>query len=80
MRKILAVVWFQHNRFNFGIVITQNSIGEHKAWIGIAFGINEKIDMINIAENGAKFPLTAARMAINESGKDLHGSDVIEVP
>lgn len=78
MRKIMAVVWYQHSLHSFGIVITQNSVGENKAWIGVVAGVDEIKDMINIANYGAKFPITAARAAINVSGRDL--DKPIEIP
>lgn len=78
MRKIISVTWFQHGGHSFGIVITENSEGVKKAWIGVVAGIDPKKDMINIATTGAKFPLTPAMNAININGETL--LNPIEVP
>lgn len=78
MRKAVAVAWFEHVGHFFGIVITQNSQGEHKAWIGVVAGIDQTKDIINIANYGAKFPLDAARLVINYKGQEI--AEPIEIP
>ena len=71
MRKAISVTWFNHLSYNFGIVITENSIGENKAWIGIGIGNDEIEDIIKIANYGAKFPLEAANILVKERGRGI---------
>lgn len=64
--KILNKIWFtEMGSVNpIGIVIIQNEIGEEKAYIGTGSGHNEEDDAKKIAEQGAKFPLNAAKLLI----------------
>ena len=72
MRKIISVAWFEHSGQTFGIVITSRD-GEplNRAYIGVVAGVDEKKDMINIANYGAKFPLEAAMIVVERRGQDL---------
>lgn len=56
MRKILAVEWFTQGQapHHFGIVITENEVGEKKAYIGIADGLEVSTDIQSIADWGCK--------------------------
>ena len=78
MRSIIAVCWFEHAGHVFGIVVTKNSVEETKAWIGVCAGVDEKKDMVNIANHGAKFPIEAANLVVLRQGEVF--DNPIEIP
>lgn len=61
--KIINAIWFSAlDGKCIGIVYGKDEItGEEKSYIGIGFGVDEEEDKKYIAENGAKFPIEAAK-------------------
>jgi len=57
--KVLDVVWFSATS-TIGIVLTENDIGERKAYIKTVSGTSEELDMTMVAEYGNTFPLNSA--------------------
>lgn len=62
MKKILEVHWFTPGKAQgiIGIVLVRED-GELKAYIGIAEGVDEELDKVNIAEWGSHFPMEATK-------------------
>ena len=59
MKKIIDATWFTDQSGNcIGIVVIENSVGERKAYIGVASGWDEKKDEQSIADYGAPFYLS----------------------
>lgn len=52
--KALEAIWFTHQQYTMGIVAAKNDIGQVKFYIGFAFGNDEKDDIKNILDYGAK--------------------------
>lgn len=54
--KILDAIWFtEMGEVNpIGIVIMETEVGEKKAYMGKSIGATEAIDILHIAERGAK--------------------------
>ncbi len=77
-RSVVQVCWFHHGGHHFGIVICKGGDAEPAAYIGVVAGIDEKKDIINIAQYGAKFPLAAAELAIKEKGSMMFNA--LEIP
>jgi N-acetylmuramoyl-L-alanine amidase len=68
-RTINAWAWFTDRRNTFGIVIITNEARERKAFIGHLKGNDNCFeDLKFIADNGAKFSLSAAEIAVREQG------------
>jgi hypothetical protein len=67
MKNIVAYAWFTA-RTTVGIVIYQNDMKVFKAVIGKADGLDEDLDIKDVADYGAKFSLAAAVLAIGEFG------------
>ena len=64
-RKILDSIWFTSGTTTIGIVLTRNSIGKFKSYIGVGHGNHQTEDeqLIGnqiIANYGSTFPLDAA--------------------
>ena len=58
MRKVIDKMWFTTGVASIGIVVTENNIGEHKAYIGLSEGLNEDADAEHIADHGSKIELS----------------------
>ena len=71
MKTVTHVCWFTNLNCTIGIIIVENSMKELKSYIGVAPSQNEFIDMKMIAEYGAKFPIEAAQMLMNEKGQKV---------
>ena len=69
-RKVLHSVWFTPmGRISpMGIVVTENEVGEVKAWIGDGCGASQKNDEIAIACRGSKL--------LSEILKEIFGADL----
>lgn len=69
MTKILGSTWFTPalpagGPKGIGIVLVEDTMGEHRAYIGIGNGINQRADEIVIARWGATFPVDLAKKLI----------------
>lgn len=53
--KIIQTWWFTSTQSCIGIVEIENSIGEHKFYIGTGNGFNKELDAEFIAAFGAPF-------------------------
>ena len=53
--KIIDVKWFTARSDCIGIVLTQNDMGDHKAYIGVGRGEDEGQDAQQISTLGASF-------------------------
>lgn len=66
--KIIGYAWFTGGTGTVGIVLVRNSIGEDKAYIGVADGADEEADLRKIAAWGAKFPYDYAVGIVTRTG------------
>lgn len=59
MSKIIKATWFTQeiSPYFFGVVITQPEVGNKRAYIGTAHGINEEVDKKYIVEHGARLSI-----------------------
>lgn len=53
--KIIDAKWYSAGSDCFGIVLTQDDDGEHKAYLGKGKGVDEAQDCQRIANSGASF-------------------------
>jgi len=70
--KIMGYAWFTGGTGTVGIVLVRNSIGEDKAYIGVADGDDEWADIRKIADLGAKFPYDYAVGIVTRLGTMTH--------
>jgi len=57
--KVVDAFWFSNRDGTYGMVITENEMGLRKVRIGLATGIDQKIDTEDIASWGGRVPKDA---------------------
>lgn len=67
--KLDGIIWFTAGADTVGIALTDNGF-EKKAYIKKVSGLNEKADIVDVMQNGARFKKSQALEILNHLNKN----------
>ena len=62
---IKNVIWFTNMKGTIGIALTENEVGEKKAYISAVSGLDQELDAVHVAQNGSKLLPSMVKEILN---------------